>query len=73
MRCFVLGGIPLTFPTTRGRLTHIRGGIRVIYYWAVAQNVVLMITAYSKNEKEDLTGADKAEIRKIVERFQVLQ
>ncbi len=47
-----------------------RGGIRVIYYWPVQPNMVLMITAYAKNEKENLTDADKAEIRKIVESFQ---
>jgi len=47
-----------------------RGGIRVIYYWAVQPNLLLMITAYAKNEKENLTDADKAQIRKIVESFQ---
>lgn len=46
-----------------------RGGIRVIYYWAVQPEVVLLITAYAKNEKENLTDADKAEIRKIIESF----
>lgn len=47
-----------------------RGGIRVIYYWAVQPNLLLMITAYAKNERENLTDADKAQIRKIVESFQ---
>ena len=46
-----------------------RGGIRVAYYYAVAPNLVLMITAYAKNERENLTHADKAEIRRIVESF----
>ena len=44
-----------------------RGGIRLIYYFWVAPNAVFLITAYAKNEKEDLTDADKKEIRKIVE------
>ncbi len=47
-----------------------RVGIRVIYYWAVQPNLLLMITACAKNEKENLTDADKAQIRKIVESFQ---
>jgi hypothetical protein len=30
-------------------------------------NAVVLITVYAKNEKENLTDADKKEIRKIVE------
>ena len=30
-------------------------------------NAVVLITAYAKDEKENLTDADKKEIRKIVE------
>ncbi|MEX2261815.1 MAG: type II toxin-antitoxin system RelE/ParE family toxin [Bryobacteraceae bacterium] len=44
-----------------------RGGIRAIYYWFVQPGLVYMIAAYAKNEKENLSDADKAEIRKIVE------
>ena len=47
-----------------------RGGIRVIYYWAPRPNLILMITAYAKSAKEDLTDADKTRIREIVEGFQ---
>lgn len=47
-----------------------RGGIRTVYYYAAGPNIVLMITAYAENEKEDLSDADKKEIRKIVESFQ---
>jgi hypothetical protein len=43
------------------------GGIRLIYYFWVEPNAVVLITAYAKNEKENLTDADKKEIRKIVE------
>ena len=32
-----------------------RGGARVIYYWAVRRNVVLLLFAYAKNELADLT------------------
>ncbi len=41
----------------------------MVYYWAIQPEVVLLITAYAKNEKENLTDADKAEIRKIIEGF----
>jgi hypothetical protein len=43
------------------------GGIRLIYYFWIEPNAVVLITAYAKNEKENLTDADKKEIRKIVE------
>ena len=43
------------------------GGVRLIYYFWVEPNAVVLITAYAKNEKEDLTDADKKEIRKIVD------
>ena len=44
-----------------------KGGVRLIYYFWVGPNAVVLITAYAKNEKENLTDADKKEIRKIVE------
>jgi hypothetical protein len=43
------------------------GGIRLIYYFWVEPSAVVLITAYAKNEKENLTDADKKEIRKIVD------
>jgi hypothetical protein len=43
------------------------GGIRLIYYYWMDPNAVVLITVYAKNEKENLTDADKKEIRKIVE------
>jgi mRNA-degrading endonuclease RelE of RelBE toxin-antitoxin system len=36
-----------------------RGGIRAIYYWAVHDDVVLMLLAYPKNERDDLTAEQK--------------
>jgi mRNA-degrading endonuclease RelE of RelBE toxin-antitoxin system len=44
-----------------------RGGLRLIYYFWVEPNAVLLLTVYAKNEKENLSDADKKEIRKIVE------
>ena len=32
-----------------------RGGIRVIYYWAVRETAFYMLYAYAKNEQGDLT------------------
>ena len=36
-----------------------RGGIRAIYYWAGQVDVLLMLLAYPKNEREDLTPEQK--------------
>ena len=36
-----------------------RGGIRAIYYWAGQHDVVLMLLAYPKNERDDLTPAQR--------------
>lgn len=44
-----------------------RGGTRVIYYWAVAQEQLLMLLIYSKSEREDLTREQLKTLRKIVE------
>jgi mRNA-degrading endonuclease RelE of RelBE toxin-antitoxin system len=44
-----------------------RGGTCVIYYWATAQDVVLMLVAYAKNEKDDLTPAQCRVLRQLVE------
>ena len=39
-----------------------RGGVRVIYYWASNDDVVLMLLMYGKNERDDLS----AEQRKVL-------
>lgn len=44
-----------------------RGGARVIYYWARADGVILMLMAYAKNEMADLTKDQIAILRRIVE------
>ena len=36
-----------------------RGGIRVIYYWATSDGVLLMLLAYPKNERDDLSAEQK--------------
>jgi mRNA-degrading endonuclease RelE of RelBE toxin-antitoxin system len=44
-----------------------RGGCRVIYFWDVASSRLLMLFAFSKNERVDLTAAQKKALRQIVE------
>jgi hypothetical protein len=34
------------------------GGVRVIYYWAKADDRIFMLTLYGKGEKENLSAAD---------------
>lgn len=44
-----------------------RGGVRVIYYWVVEQEQLLMLFIYPKNERNDLTPAQLRILRRIVE------
>lgn len=41
------------------------GGARVIYYVVVRRDVLYLIDVYAKGAKEDLTDADKKEIRRL--------
>lgn len=43
-----------------------RGGVRVVYYLQSRAEIVYMLDIYAKNEKSDLTPADKRELRAIV-------
>lgn len=44
-----------------------RGGVRVIYYRAVAQDQILMLFIYPKNERDDLSPAQIKALKAIVE------
>jgi hypothetical protein len=44
-----------------------RGGVRVIYHWAVAQERILMLLVYSKNERDDLSADQMRILRRVVE------
>jgi mRNA-degrading endonuclease RelE of RelBE toxin-antitoxin system len=44
-----------------------RGGVRVIYYWAVKAERLLMLLIYAKTEQADLTPSQVAILRRIVE------
>ena len=48
--------------TGRGK----RGGVRVIYYWAVKQERILMLLIYPKNVKDDMTQEQLKILRIIV-------
>ena len=45
------------------------GGGRAIYYVVMAGDTVLMITAYAKAEKEDLSPDDRKAILRVLEEF----
>jgi hypothetical protein len=46
-----------------------RGGGRAIYFLKWADEAILMITAYAKNEKQDLSPADRKVLLALVKEF----
>ena len=44
-----------------------RGGVRVVYYWAVVHDRILMLFMYAKNEQDDLTPEQLKVLRRIIE------
>ena len=44
-----------------------RGGARIIYYWAVNRELILMLFAFRKNEQDDLTADQLRRLRAAVE------
>jgi hypothetical protein len=42
------------------------GGARIIYYVVTRRDVLYLLDVYAKSAKEDLTNADKDEIRRLV-------
>ncbi|HEX8361895.1 MAG TPA: hypothetical protein VF613_17380 [Longimicrobium sp.] len=45
------------------------GGVRVIYYHAVSREIILMLLIYAKSDQDGLTGAQKAMLRRAIERW----
>jgi hypothetical protein len=43
------------------------GGVRIIYYWFVAQDTILLLFLYAKNERTDLTSEQLQQLRKVIE------
>ena len=44
-----------------------RGGIRVIYYWFVSHETILLLFPYPKSEQEELTPEQLKQLKKVVE------
>ena len=44
-----------------------RGGARVIYYWIVARDRILLLDIYAKSEEEDLSQREIRQLRTLVE------
>lgn len=44
-----------------------RGGVRVIYYWARKQDVILMLLIYSKTQQDDLTPEQKTVLKRLIQ------
>lgn len=42
------------------------GGARVIYYWAVRRDLILLLYAYAKNAAADLTPKQISQLAKVV-------
>lgn len=45
-----------------------RGGLRVIYYWYVPGDTILLLFAYPKSEQSDLTPAQIQALNSIIDR-----
>ena len=44
------------------------GGIRVIYYWVVSHDTILLLYAYPKSRQDDLTPEQIQQIKKVIEK-----
>ncbi len=47
-----------------------RGGVRVIYYFVVRPDLIFLADLYPKNEKENLTHAERNGLKKIAAEIQ---
>ena len=58
------GGVrKMRFSTTAGK----SGGLRIVYFFLDSKDRVYLITAYAKNEQENLTKAQINELKKLTE------
>lgn len=44
-----------------------RGGLRVIYYWLTAMDVILLLFVYPKTIQEDLTREQLKALKKVID------
>ena len=47
-----------------------RGGLRIIYYWQVADVQIWMLLAYAKSEQDDLTPDQVKQLKRLVKEFE---
>jgi mRNA-degrading endonuclease RelE of RelBE toxin-antitoxin system len=45
-----------------------RGDLRVIYYWFISKEIILLLYVYPKSERDDLTIEQLRQLRKIIEK-----
>ena len=48
-----------------------RGGLRIIYYWQVADGLIWMLLAYAKSEQDDLTPDQVKQLKRLVKEFEI--
>jgi hypothetical protein len=46
-----------------------RGGARIIYYWVVARDRILMLDIFAKNEQVDLSAVELKQLRTLIEDY----
>ena len=64
----IRGGAGLRKPRWARKGMGKSGGIRTIYYWAVAEDQILMVYAYPKSAVADLTDKQLAELAKVAKK-----
>ena len=47
----------------------LQGGSRVIYYYHLPESLILLLSAYAKNQQEDMDAAEKKILKAAVEQF----
>lgn len=47
-----------------------RGGIRVIYYYLTSQGIIYLLLAYPKNEMDNLSQAQRNQLRQLIEKIE---
>ena len=46
-----------------------RGGSRVIYYYHNPENLILLLSAYAKNQQEDMGTVEKKMLKAVLEQY----
>jgi hypothetical protein len=46
------------------------GGVRIIYFFQLRKDTIYMLELYAKNERDDLSDRQRAELRRLAKAFQ---